>query len=312
MARFRHPNIVRVLSVFEANNTAYMVMEYEQGKSLEDALKFRRIEGESALLKILFPLLDGLALVHQAGFIHRDIKPDNIYLREDGVPVLLDFGSARQAVGVATRTLTTLVSPGYAPFEQYNATRDSDRQGPWTDIYSLGATLYRAVSGEGPPDAIVRANSALEGKADPLIPAVKLGEDTYSKPFLEAIDKALSFLPENRPQTVPDWRRLFPNGDAQASPSGRIVDSISSSVDTKSAEAATVVGQSQGGTAAPGPTPASGKRWQTVLGFVALVLVAGAVGFLLRSSPEDQLQQPKQNEERLAKLKQAEEERVAN
>lgn len=136
LARFRHPNIVRVLSVFEANNTAYMVMEYEQGKSLEDALKFRRIEGEEQLLGLLFPLLDGLELVHAAGFIHRDIKPDNIYMREDGVPVLLDFGSARQALGVATRTLTTLVSPGYAPFEQYNATRDSDRQGPWTDLFA--------------------------------------------------------------------------------------------------------------------------------------------------------------------------------
>ena len=113
-------------------------MEYERGKSLEDVLKFRRIEGEENLLGLLFPLLDGLSLVHAAGFIHRDIKPDNIYMREDGVPVLLDFGSARQALGVATRTLTTLVSPGYAPFEQYNATRDADRQGPWTESTRWG------------------------------------------------------------------------------------------------------------------------------------------------------------------------------
>ena len=249
LARFRHPNIVRVLSVFEANNTAYMVMEYEQGKSLDDALKFRRLEGEEALLDLLFPLLDGLSLVHEAGFIHRDIKPDNIYLREDGVPVLLDFGSARQALGVATRTLTTLVSPGYAPFEQYNATRESDRQGPWTDIYSLGATLYCAVTGKGPPDAIVHANAALEGKEDPMTPALAFEKEGYSSLFLVAVDNALSFLPETRPQTIDAWRVMFPQARSTSSTSGRIVQSVSSSAATKAAEAATVVQEAHGSTA---------------------------------------------------------------
>ena len=160
LAKFRHANIVRVLSVFEANNTAYMVMEYERGESLENLLRQKRLGGgEQTLEDILLPLLDGLERVHETGFIHRDIKPSNIYLREDGVPVLLDFGSARLALGVETRTLTSLVSPGYAPFEQYNATRDSDKQGPWTDIYALGATLHRAVTGKGPVDAAARRPS---------------------------------------------------------------------------------------------------------------------------------------------------------
>ena len=119
LAKFNHPNIVRVLSVFEQNNTAYMPMRYEEGKSLQERLPRRGTLEEDQLMKILLPVLGGLRLVHGAGFIHRDIKPANIFIRDDGSPVLLDFGSARQALGHETKTLTSLVSPGYAPFEQY-------------------------------------------------------------------------------------------------------------------------------------------------------------------------------------------------
>lgn len=109
LAKFRHPNVVRVMSVFEANSTAYMVMEYERGESLEKLLKAKKIAGEAKLRSVVMPLMDGLKVVHEAGFIHRDIKPDNIYLRENGTPVLLDFGSARQAIGVATRDRKSVV-----------------------------------------------------------------------------------------------------------------------------------------------------------------------------------------------------------
>ncbi|HSS63318.1 MAG TPA: protein kinase, partial [Gammaproteobacteria bacterium] len=206
LVKFRHPNIVQVVAVFEANNTAYMVMEYVKGRTLEDAFKYKKVEGEEALLRIFNALLEGLELIHNAGFIHRDVKPDNIYLRDDGTPVLLDFGSARQAIGAQTRTLTALVSPGYAPLEQYdNSTEGERKQGPWTDIYALGATMYRAVVGKAPPDAMQRVNAMVGGK-DPYVSATEVGKYRYSETFLRAIDYALAFHPEERPQTIADWR----------------------------------------------------------------------------------------------------------
>ncbi len=209
LAKFKHPNIVRVLSVFEGNGTAYMAMEYEEGESLEDALRAGRSRSEAELLGLTLPLLDALGQVHDVGIIHRDIKPENIYLRGDHTPVLLDFGSARETLGGERRGLTTLVSAGYTPFEQYNNSEPGGTQGPWTDIYALAATLYRAVSGAAPLDCLTRANVILEAKRDPLTPAVEAGEGSYTSPFLQAIDRGLSFKPGDRPQSVTEWKRLF-------------------------------------------------------------------------------------------------------
>jgi serine/threonine protein kinase len=128
---------------------------------------------ETVLLKIVLPLLSGLEQVHAAGFIHRNIKPDNIFLREDGSPVLLDFGSARQSIGQQTNPLTSIVSPGYAPFEQYYS--KSDEQGPWTDIYGLAATMYRAICGRAPTDAVGRSRTILESNQDYLVSALEIG-----------------------------------------------------------------------------------------------------------------------------------------
>ncbi len=212
LAKFKHPNIVTVYSVFEANGTAYMVMEYERGVNLEQAIDAGLALGEAQLLGIVHPLLDGLALVHAGGFIHRDIKPENVLLRKDGSPVLLDFGSARESLSGDSPTLTTLVTPGYAPFEQYQDERRGARQGPWTDIYALGATLYRVINGEGPVDALTRVNSVLDKSPDPLEPATQVGAGQYSAQFLEAIDAALRFDGQDRPQDVAAWRAMFPRG----------------------------------------------------------------------------------------------------
>jgi len=117
LARFKHPNIVRVYNVFDMNNTAYMTMEYEQGDSLQDIFTDKKTLSQDELMNILLPILNGLELVHSQGFIHRDIKPANIFIRKDQTPVLLDFGSARMALGKKTVTLTSIITPGYAPFE---------------------------------------------------------------------------------------------------------------------------------------------------------------------------------------------------
>lgn len=204
LARFSHPNIVQVLSVFEANNTAYMVMVYEIGASLAQVLKIRRQLDEAALKAIAIPVINGLQQVHEAGFIHRDIKPSNIYLRNDGQPVLIDFGSARQAFGLQTHTVTSLYSPGYAAFEQYHSS--GDRQGIWTDIYGLGATLYHGVAGSKPLPAIDRSAVLLEGGNDRLIAAVHLGAGSYSPSFLSAIDHAVALRPADRPRSLAEWR----------------------------------------------------------------------------------------------------------
>jgi serine/threonine protein kinase len=203
LARFDHPNIVRVLSVFELNETAYMVMRFEAGDNLGAALERRGVLPEDELLRIMLPVLDGLELVHNAGFIHRDIKPDNIHIRDDGTPVLLDFGSARHSLG-KSRTLTILVAPGYAPFEQYYSS--SEDQGPWTDIYGLGATCYRAIAGTAPLDSIARSKGVLGSAREILVPAKVIGKGRYSDRLLAAVDHALEFAEKDRPQTVAEWR----------------------------------------------------------------------------------------------------------
>lgn len=215
LARFKHPNIVHVFSVFRENNTAYMIMEYEQGQGLDRILKERKTLPERELLNMLLPLLDGLEQVHGFGFIHRDIKPPNIYIREDGSPVLLDFGSARQSLGERTQTLTAMFSPGFAPFEQY--TGKGEYQGPWTDIYGLGATLYRAVTGRAPPNAMDRSEALLHNARDIYVPVSKIRPEGYSPALLTAIDHALSFKHEDRPQTIAAWRTyLTQSGPANA------------------------------------------------------------------------------------------------
>ncbi len=200
---FKHPNIVRLLSFFEFNHTGYIVMEYVEGVDLADLIRAGEPFSEDQLLGIINPILEGLSMVHDAGYIHRDIKPRNIVIRTDGSPVLIDFGSARQALGEQTRTLTTLVTPGYSPLEQYHGA--SGHQGPWTDIYALGATLFAGATGRAPVDSMQRNAAITDNKEDIYQSLVDIVGDKYSRHFLRAIDHALEYDPRNRPQYLPEW-----------------------------------------------------------------------------------------------------------
>ncbi len=203
--QFEHPAIVRVLSVFEGYGTAYMVMKYETGPSLKAWLAdLVRLPTQSELDRLTAPLLDALEMMHNAEFLHRDIAPDNIIVRADGSPVLLDFGASRRVMGEMTGTLTGVVKKGYSPQEQYAT--DSRSQGPWTDIYALGATLYRCVSGETPYEATERMLD------DHVLPAVDAGAGRYRHSFLVAIDAAMVLRPKQRPQSIAVWREMLFEG----------------------------------------------------------------------------------------------------
>jgi len=214
LARFRHPHIVRVLSVFESLGTAFMVMELERGESLGRAIRGGAIGGDGDLLDLCLPVLDGLAMVHGAGFIHRDIKPNNILIRPGLGPVLIDFGSARRPHPGESTELTAIVSRGYAPFEQYDAGNEQ-RQGPWSDIYAMAATLYHVITGGPPADALTRGMRLLDGDPDPLLPALECAEGRYSTQLLAAVDAGLAFRTDGRPQSVEAWRAMFPDHDSR-------------------------------------------------------------------------------------------------
>ena len=208
LATFRHPNIVRVARFFESNKTAYMVLEYERGQSLKSYRKKHDNIPEATLVSLFAPLLDGLAVVHASGYLHRDIKPDNIYVRDaDGTLVLLDFGAARQTA-TEKAEIGTVVTPGYGPIEQYAG---GGRQGPWTDLYALGATFFWLITGKKPIDAPGRLEDP-----DPLPSAELLGRGRYSPEFLRAIDWALKMHPTDRPQDVASFQSALFSSHAGA------------------------------------------------------------------------------------------------
>jgi serine/threonine protein kinase len=199
LAQFKHTNIVRVLRYLEANGTAYMVMEYEEGESLYQHLAHHGgFLAEPVLLNIFLPVLTGLQAVHDAGLLHLDIKPDNIYLRRTGQPMLIDFGAARQRQS-ASRGEKVALTPGYAALEQYPGCGEA---GTWSDVYSIGATLYRCITGKEPMDARERARGLKRLHVDPLIPATRFDRPHYSTHIRTCVDAATVLRADERPKSA--------------------------------------------------------------------------------------------------------------
>jgi WD40 repeat protein/serine/threonine protein kinase len=204
LARFKHPNIVRVLRFLEAHGTAYTVMEYEQGQTMAQYLKeLDQKLDEANLLRIVMPILNGLHAVHEVGLLHLDIKPENIYLRQDGTPMLIDFGSARHAMTESRPSGRVTLTHGYAPVEQYP---DKGKLGPWSDVYALGATMYRCITGKRPDDALERYRAVLDYKTDPMRPAIRAGHGKYRPVILECVDRAMQIYAKERPQTAREFQ----------------------------------------------------------------------------------------------------------
>ena len=262
LARFRHLHIVPVLRYFEANGTAYTVMEFEDGKSVGELLRqpAGRLSPDD-VRRLADGLVGGLSAVHAQDFLHRDIKPSNIIIRRDGIPVLIDFGAARQAMGERSRTMTGVLTPQYAPIEQYAL---DGKQGPWSDIYSAAAVLHHAIAGLPPPDAAARVGT------DPYRPLAATHADRFEPAFLGAIDRALAFAPAERPQTVKEWAALF--GPSIA----RVADAPTQRLGGASGATPRLGGVSREVDLSALPPPARRSRAALWVVVVLLVVVGGA------------------------------------
>ena len=203
LARFDHPSIVRITRVFEANATPYMVMRFEVGLSFYDWLaSLGRPPTQEELDLVTLRLLDALEVVHEANFLHRDISPDNIIMRPDGTPVLLDFGTAGRTLEGLKCPLAGIVKAGYSPHELY--TSDTRLQGAWSDIYALGGLLYLAITGRPPLESTLRAFE------DCMQPAMaSAAADGYRRAFVAAIDACLRVRHSQRPQSVAQLRQML-------------------------------------------------------------------------------------------------------
>jgi predicted Ser/Thr protein kinase len=208
LAKIVHPNIVSVHNVFEDNGTAYMALDYIDGLDLQQVIDG---EGEPLapehIVEVTEKLLHAVGFIHDHDMLHRDISPDNVLIDKTGKPILIDFGAAREHASKTTRAMSALrvVKDGYSPQEFYIAGSD---QGPWSDLYALGATIYHLISGEAPVNGQARLAALAEDRPDPYVPLAGRFP-AYPPGFLEAIDRALQTLPKQRWQTAAEWLEMY-------------------------------------------------------------------------------------------------------
>lgn len=203
LARFNHPNLLHVLRFWVQNDTAYMGTVFYSGTTLSRLREQRPETIDETWIRRMLPMLCGaIKTIHDAGYLHRDISLDNIQIQNNGLPVLLDFGSARRSIGNIADEIETMLRPGFAPIEQYTDDNDSE-QGPWTDIYALGAVLHTLIIGSPPPVSVVRSIQ------DSYQPLSERGLEDYSRSLLRAVDSALALKIEDRPQSIDEFAALI-------------------------------------------------------------------------------------------------------
>ena len=276
LTRFSHPNLLRVSDYIQANNTAYIVMDYEAGEPLDEILARQHTLTETQLRRVLLPVADGLRQIHEAGYLHRDIKPGNIYVRRsDETPVLIDFGAARQAIGNRSRSGQSVATTGYSPMEQYES---EGEQGPWTDIYSLSAVCYKAITGQAPPEATHRQGQLLRDRPDPLTSLTKMEVPGYSPALLAAVDAGLQVVESNRPQSINQWLAMIESEAGPAPPSPDRDDP-----QTQSRELAATATQQAG----DATTPRHGwkKSLLAATAVAALIATVAVAGWLFYDQP---------------------------
>ncbi len=194
LASLSHPNIIQVINFFRANDTVYLVMKYERGRTLQEHVQVKKGNVRENFIRRIFTMsLNGLREVHSNKLLHLDLKPANIYIRNDHTPVLIDFGAARQTLTQGQFKLNPMYTPGFASPEQY---RNRELMGPWSDLYSVGAAMYACVAGSAPPAADQRVDK------DKYIPAIKQFTGRYSEHLLETIDWCLQLDYLKRPQSA--------------------------------------------------------------------------------------------------------------
>ena len=204
LAQFDHPSLVKVFRFWEANNTAYMVMPLYSGMTLKQArMQMRTPPPEIWLRKLLWSVLGALRVLHEGNTLHRDISPDNIFLQDNGPPVLLDLGAARHAINDQDRKHTAVLKVNYAPIEQYSEDDEDLRQGPWSDLYSLAAVIHGCLTNDTPLPATLRSIRDRMVSFSRIARTVKrqFGVE-YSAPFVAAISQSLALRPEDRPQNI--------------------------------------------------------------------------------------------------------------
>ncbi|MDR2349022.1 MAG: serine/threonine protein kinase [Deltaproteobacteria bacterium] len=206
LSAFDHPNIAKVLNFFSfPESTGYLVMPFYEGATLTALVREsggRQTPGEIGVW--LGPLLNAMGAMHRRGLLHRDIKPDNIFIEKNGSPILIDFGAARNAMLEHTATMTALLSPGYAPLEQYSSS--SALQGPWTDLYALGAVIFFCLSGKLPPGSVERQTALANGEPDPMEAEYRaLRRENLSPNLVNAMEASLKLPRKDRIRGVEEF-----------------------------------------------------------------------------------------------------------